>query len=503
MSKKKAQAAHVLSSRRETQRFTEQMVHISDLVDNLHVYQMSQRALQEAYQAGECTQLARKLIKSLSAIQFVDSARTRLLASRKYLPEDACSWIDSSSTFQSWRNDSHPNFLAIMGGRGTGKFLLSSYIAIRLMEDPIIGKQVIWFHSVLWESETLTPSLILRCLIAQLLQKRPDILANRDRSSYKRRFKAATNMRTLYALFVDIVTKVGRVYIVIDALDSCPNNAVMAESLVQLCESHASVKVLITAMEDPSLGPPLQDVVKIRLHADSVACDVPNYINGQVERNLPHLHGSHPDLAMTVITAAAGNIGWARYIIWGLSQAENDIQIQAWMDCAAKGRDLVYARQYDSLAQTCPLAQLTLIKLILRALLTEDQGLTVNDIHQRIIHRGRQELIALMNTFDQTSWGQEAVLSTLELLQVQRVHFVRQTDNQVYQISDRSLRDYLLNHVPSQRPFVPHLWLPTDTCLLECQLRHSSHQSEYDDGALKHMFADFKEFSNEPGQSVR
>jgi hypothetical protein len=472
-------------------------------VNDLHSYQISVQSFREDYLNGERVQLARKLTKIIAATDFVDNAVTLLATSRRYLPEDGCRWILSDPTFLRWKNTSEPNFLALTGGRGTGKFILSSFISTHLLEDPQIGKRVIWFYSVLWEEkESLTPALILRCLIAQLLQKHPEVLRKQSPSYYKKRFKTAKGLKELYTLFMDIVSKVGKVFIVIDALDSCPNNTTLAENLIQLCESCLSVKILITAMEDPSLGPVLQDAAKIRLQPDSVFSDVSQYVTSQLSTNMPRLKDMHSELATAVITGAAGNIGWARYIIWGFSLAKNEESIEFWRKTAAKGRDVIYGRQFDDLAKSLPSTQLCLIKVILRALLIEEKGLSVDETYQVITTRNSESPVVLLNTFDEHAWDRTAIQSSLNLLESSRTPFVSCAHSR-YTMASIPLREYLLNHTPSQRPLVPHLWLPTDTCLLQCQLRHRSHNQKYEDGTLKHMKADFKDFVAEPGQFVQ
>ena len=185
----------------------------------------------------------------------------------------------------------------------------------------------------------------------------------------------------------------------------------------------------------------------------------------------------HAELATAVITGAADNIGWARYIIWGLSRAEDEESIEAWRKIAAKGRDVIHGRQFDDLAKSLPSTQLCLIKVILRALLIEDQGISVDEAYQIITARNSESPVVLLNTFDEHAWDRTAIQSSLSLLESLPTPFVSRVHTR-YTIASVSLRDYLLNHVPSQRPLVPHLWLPTDTCSLQCQLRHWTHSQQ-------------------------
>ena len=468
-------------------------------VNELYFSRFSQLDMCWDKRSEECLILARKLTKYLTATNFIDNAPMVLTHSQKYLPANACGWILLDATFLKWKNGSDPNFLAILGGRNTGKFVIASFITTHLLNDPVIGKNVVWFHSVLWEVEPATPTLMLRCFIAQLLRNRPEVLMHKKKSSfYKKKCKAAKSLTDLFTLFVDMVSAVGKTYIMIDGLDSCPNSALMVDNLLQLSESGFAIKIIITAMDDPNLGPVLQDVAKITLETDSVSCDVSTYVTNQLTENFPHLQTIHPDLAMSIITGAGGSIGWARYIIWGIARSSNEEDIKKWKKVAAKGRDVVYARQFDQISKSVESRRLVLIKLVLRALLAGDNSLELREIHQSIITNNEADFSILLNSFDPSLRDERAIQEALDLLANARTAFVSCTDR-IYTIADDVIRDYLFEYIPSQRPQVPHLWLPTDTCTLRCQLKHYSHRQEFENSTLDHIRADFKEFVHEPG----
>lgn len=135
------------------------------------------------FRNGECILLARKLTKYLAATDFIDNHGEIFTSSQKYLPRGACEWILTHPEFVTWKNSPTSNFIALTGGRGTGKFVLASLITNSLINDPIEKNNVVYFLGVLWVKEPLTPSLILRCLISQLLCMRPDVLM-RKKATY-------------------------------------------------------------------------------------------------------------------------------------------------------------------------------------------------------------------------------------------------------------------------------------------------------------------------------
>jgi hypothetical protein len=373
---REANAANMVTLQKQNMELQQQLKNITELLSSqsssigLMAFQMTQPQpnpfsaanMMGEFRYGECQTLARKLTTYITAIDFIDNAPLVLTTSRKYLPTNACNWILSSPLFLKWMHESDPKFLAIIGGRNTGKFVLASFITTTLLDDPVIGKNVIWFHSVLWEEEPVTPSSMIRFFIAQLLRNRPDILMRRSSSFHKKRFKAAKALKDLFTLFSELVALAGKTYLMIDALDSCPNNGLMVDNLLRLTESGINIKIVITAMNDPVLGPILQDVDKIVLETDSVSCDISSYVMNQLTNNFPSVLDAHPNLAISIITGAGGSIGWARYIIWGIAQCKDEEGIKKWQKIAVKGRDVAYARKFDAVSASVDSRTLVLHK---------------------------------------------------------------------------------------------------------------------------------------------
>lgn len=542
---KEANLAHMVTMRRQNEELQHkvdglrtalatQTVSINNMacmMSNLCFHQRAERQMFVDLRTGECRVLARKLTKYISAIDYMDNVPGVLAVTRKYLPAEACAWIADHPLFQRWKDQDAPNVLALMGGRSTGKFVLSSYVTHLLLDDPNISSRTIWFHTVLWEREPLTAELVLRCFIAQLLRMRPDVLTNRPSAFYKRRFKSAKGLRELFTLFADIVAVVGRTYILVDGLDSCPDNALLVGNLLSLAESQLPLKIILTAIDDPNMGPALESVAKINLTPDSVSCDIAPYVRSQLRSNFGHLDQSQLDdsLVNAIITGAAGNLGWAHYILWDLAHAKDDAGIERMRLIALKGVNVEYARQFDAVARAVDSRYLCLIKLILRVLLSQQPGeaLAISEIEEGIAQRNEVGLDVLLNTFDKTAWGRVAIEKAIAALLARKPCFLSVSersrsdssgggdcdgkDAPRYAIASVQIREYFFEHIPSQRPFIPHLWLPSDTCVLRCQLSHFSgrRQNGIDGDSVEqeeeqaHVPADFSAFISNPGSSHR
>lgn len=107
----------------------------------------------------------------------------------------------------------------------------------------------------------------------------------------------------------------------VDGLDSCPNNTILVNNVLQLSESGLPLKLILTAMKEPNLGPVLANVARIRLES---VFNVSQYVSSQLVTNFPLLKDIHSDLAIAIVTGAGGDVGWARYILCGLAGSEDD-----------------------------------------------------------------------------------------------------------------------------------------------------------------------------------
>jgi hypothetical protein len=401
----------------------------------------------------------------------------------------------SDSRFQTWKTSPDANFLALIGGRGTGKFIVASQITNALLSDPRIDGLVLYFHAVLWEREPLDPKLILRCLISQLLRHRPEILLKKRSQFYKQKYRdAATDLNQLLSLFLDAVNAVGgKIYVILDALDSCPNRIVLARRLVRLSKYGIPLKILVTATDDYQLNCCFENVIKIGLAQDDVSCDISAYVGDQLNRNLGHLEYRKDRLLHTIVAGAANNVGWARYILWGLAKSTTAEEIDFYLGEASKGRDVIYGRAFDEISARSPPRKVFIIKVILRTLISADDDVTVEDIKKEIenVKEDAQENPDAANLPQSLTEHIDAEIQDgLQALHASPVQFIA-ADKTPLKISSPYIKDYFMHHIPPQRPQIPHLWLQSDRCILSCQLKHRSHKQAFGEGSLQHIRHDF------------
>lgn len=86
----------------------------------------------------------------------------------------------------------------------------------------------------------------------------------------------------------------------VDGLDSCPNT-ILVNKVLQLSESGLPLKLILTAMKEPSLGSVLANVARIRLES---VINVSQYVPSQLVTNFQLLKDIHSDLATAIVTGA-------------------------------------------------------------------------------------------------------------------------------------------------------------------------------------------------------
>lgn len=450
---------------------------------------------------GKAVRRARILTRYLKSEAFIDAHSDIFNKCQKYSPRQGCDWILSDSRFQAWKTSSVSNFLALTGGRGTGKFIVASHITNALLSDPCIDGLVLHFHAVLWENEPLDPKLILRCLISQLLRQRPDVLLEKRTRFYKQKYRdVATDLHQLFSFFLDVVNVIGsKIYVVLDALDSCPNRVVLARRLVKVSKCGIPLKIVVTTTDDYQLNSCFEDVIKIELTHDDVSCDISTYVGDQLNRNLGHLEHEKDGLLHTIVAGAANNVGWARYILWGLAKSTTKEEIDFYLGEASKGRDIVYGRAFDEISSRSSLRRIFIIKIILRSLISAGDGLTIENIKKEVeIIEDTGQIPETTNQPYQPSSLPNCVdgeiKDGLKALHASSIPLITD-EGGILKINSESIRDYFLYHVPPQRPQIPHLWIQSDSCILSCQLKHRLHKDAFAEGSLEHVPHNFNDYA--------
>jgi ankyrin repeat protein len=154
--------------------------------------------------------------------------REQLISFKGRLVASACSWVVQNATYKNWKDGSNQSqLLWLCGDSGTGKTMLSIFLTESL-QKALQGERsaVLIYYFCDGRNERRNHAVsILRGLIYQLLQKRPELikLLLPDFLVQKANLFMPHSLEPLWRIFESIARdpSTGLVYCVIDGLDEC------------------------------------------------------------------------------------------------------------------------------------------------------------------------------------------------------------------------------------------------------------------------------------------
>ncbi|KAF2874799.1 hypothetical protein BDV95DRAFT_299092 [Massariosphaeria phaeospora] len=167
--------------------------------------------------------------------------------------EGTCAWVQTISEFQDWMNatrgpgQSDPygkfgsNVLWIRGSPGTGKTVLASSIVqeLQLSISAELGiSTAYYFFSAEVGNERITaPASAYRAILSQILHQNRDRTPVIDKFSFSNMYSSMqprASQKDLVGLLQLCAQELGHIYIVLDGVDECSDQASLLETITQL-----------------------------------------------------------------------------------------------------------------------------------------------------------------------------------------------------------------------------------------------------------------------------
>ncbi|KAL3457024.1 hypothetical protein BJX64DRAFT_293534 [Aspergillus heterothallicus] len=249
-----------------------------------------------------------------------------------------CSWMIETDEIRQWlglvplkeselgRKDKSSDVLWVFGNPGTGKSTIATAIAEELPKQPVFQKNnertLAFFFCDSTIEERRTAPAILRGLLYQLIQQRPELIEFVHSKYEERGDKIFTSFDALWGALLQIGrhSATGEKYLLIDALDECePESqdillAQISQSFDSERKSNCGIHFLITSRPYPETGRYLGDFAHKNLASyPKVERDLHMFINrrlGEISKKNRYPENITKEVSKVLQDKAEGTFLW-------------------------------------------------------------------------------------------------------------------------------------------------------------------------------------------------
>lgn len=204
---------------------------------------------------------------------------SNLNEAQKKRQEGTGKWFLQSKPFQEWKSGRH-QYLWLHGIPGCGKTVLSSMIIEHLNQQLDSSDAVLNFFFDFSDTDKQSLDKLVRSLTAQLYGK-----CEKSQKALDKLFSSCEDGRRqptfepLFDTFLQMVTHVKKVQIVIDALDECNTRSDLLSWMEDLANSsHAGLHVLATSRKEEDI----ESELKRWLHRDNIIAVEKDHVNDDI-----------------------------------------------------------------------------------------------------------------------------------------------------------------------------------------------------------------------------
>ncbi|WXC56405.1 hypothetical protein SNK03_002341 [Fusarium graminearum] len=403
--------------------------------------------------------------KELLHYLFVTDPRQDLASlesAKGHVTEGTCAWITEIPDFRYWLlPPSKCKGLIIQGSQGTGKTMLSSYIAGQLerLSGHTPDETVLYFFCNQGNIYKNSATAVLRGLIWQLCKLRPQLIHHglgKIRAHGSDRIALAKNMvEILWQIFIAMLRDpaAGAITCILDGIDECDVSSIRGltdrfSELLTSPKSPQNFRLLMTCLSAP-VQIKHKDTFSI-LSLDSElqennACDVQLYINTSLKK-IAQDNEWPLQLHNKVETALASrpnqSFHWASLVLSDL-RYKSQLQIPLHIRCLSNSFETIYG----NILQEISVEHRKRVRLLFSWLLLAYHPLTI------------EELNALIG--DQNSDSETSIEDLKACIRVCRSLVVIRPETkklgleyetmQTIQLSQRSVRDFLHRYMTAER----------------------------------------------------
>ncbi|PHH83656.1 hypothetical protein CDD82_5414 [Ophiocordyceps australis] len=226
--------------------------------------------------------------------------KERIEKTKGGLLKESYKWILSNKDFENWRNDEQSRLLWIKGDPGKGKTMLLCGIIDEIKDamskgEPEAPNLMAYFFCQTTDSRINNAISVLRSLIWMLVEQCESLISH-VRKEYDNRGKALFEGPNAWVALSRILDKmlqdqcVGKVYIMIDALDECSTDLQdLLRLIVDKSCASSRFKWIVSSRNWPNIEQQLEVAAQkvrlcLELNQESISAAVKVYIHHEVER---------------------------------------------------------------------------------------------------------------------------------------------------------------------------------------------------------------------------
>jgi hypothetical protein len=203
-------------------------------------------------------------------------------------------WVLENDAYKAWLSGSNRH-LWLSGKAGCGKTILSSTMVENVLHHcrQAVGFGFAPFYFTFSDKAKQTYEALLRSLVAQLGTQEPSLPVMREKYDQRQDLKEVHSNASLQQSLLDVLAVYDTVFVVLDALDECPDDSgflsersKLFDGLEYLSKEAANLKILMTSRDVPDIRDCMVRLPAERLpiHARAVDDDISRYVAQQLSK---------------------------------------------------------------------------------------------------------------------------------------------------------------------------------------------------------------------------
>jgi hypothetical protein len=203
-------------------------------------------------------------------------------------------WVLENDAYKAWLAGS-TRHLWLSGKAGCGKTILSSTMVENVLHHcrQAVGFGFAPFYFAFSDKAKQTYEALLRSLVAQFGTQEPGLAIMREKYDQRHNLKGGLSIVSLQPLLLDVLAVYDTAFVVLDALDECPEDpgsvserSTLFNGLGYLSKEAANLKILMTSRDVPDIRDCMVRLPaeQLPIQARAVDDDISSYVAQQLSK---------------------------------------------------------------------------------------------------------------------------------------------------------------------------------------------------------------------------